>query len=134
MCMCIFASVYVHVPLVCLDACRGQKRALNPLESKLQMVISCDVLGTKSGALTPPQRLQFYRKLTLHLPTVTSCEQFLCCEWNFVPNSAIRVGVGLTCICLHRPYTCSHTYFSHVQLLCSVYQLFLSSTCFHRDP
>ena len=120
-CMCSFASMYVCVASYVSDGCRGQKEHWMPWNCKLHMVTSCDVLGTNPGALMPPQGLWPYRKPTLSF-TANGCEQLLCYKWDSVPNdTAIHAGVGLTCVCLHRSYPCSHTYLLSVQLLCCVH-------------
>ena len=50
--MCLPAYVYVHH--VDAEACRGQKKESDPLELKLQAVVSCQtwVLGTRAWART----------------------------------------------------------------------------------
>lgn len=50
--MCVYVSACMYI-CACADAHRGKKRALGPLQLKLQVIVSCRmwVLGADWGAL-----------------------------------------------------------------------------------
>lgn len=48
MCMSVFAWTYICAPSVCLKACGGPKRALDPLKPELQMTVNC-IVGCKNA-------------------------------------------------------------------------------------